>query len=120
MRKISWPNGLTVEREVIEVTSSCEPDFTWAHTDEHGHEHRWAGTWDKATTPTLRFIVDFEGDEEMPDTGHYECVACGDRVPAPRTTPSPYKRYMAGVLHCTLNGEPISEQEARAMVGELP
>lgn len=92
-----------------------EPDEKWQFTDAHGHEHHYAPGY-----PTLRWIVDETWTDEFGDEmedGHYECPRCGEHI-APGLTFYPYRRYIAGPTEWTLNGQPITEDEARAWLTE--
>lgn len=104
---------LRIERAMVDVTSSApRVDRAWTHTDEQGHEHRWNDGW-----PTLRWVVDEPADDEFPAEGHWECAACGENVnPGMRPAPPFRELIPAGPIDYYLNDEPITEDEARALV----
>ena len=114
--EITTPAGvLRIEREVVEVTSNAprrDPD--WVFTDAHGHEHRWNGH----DLPSLRWVADetywcFDCNDEHDDDGHYECRECGEEI-TPGMRPAPgHREFLPGLTTITLDGEPISEEQAR-------
>lgn len=115
------PDGQVLEMwsDPIEVTSnSPRPDPKWSFTDEHGHTHTWeSGTWhrvqDDPDEPPFWFDVD---GEEHNAPSHTECKLCGEHVHPGTRGPSAFREFIPGPLHCTLNGQPISREEAVALV----
>ncbi len=112
---------IEVHRDTIPFHRNSAPDMAWRYTDSHGHEHRWHGTVERASTPTIRWVYDdgmpddYEPPEDRDDyvpprPGHYECVQCGDIVPEPQTTFHTY--HLAGETHFFLDGHYITRETA--------
>jgi hypothetical protein len=107
---------LRVETDMIDVTSNLpRPDKAWTYTDRAGHDHRWDHGY-----PTL-VVVDEEtywcedcGDEHT--DSHYECPRCGEEIRPGLVGPSLHREYIPGRTEYLLNGEPISEDEARRII----
>lgn len=119
------PDGSKLEMwsDPIEVTSNGpRPDPSWLHTDANGHEHRWVD----GELPSLRWVVDEEDyvvvedgyPEEYPGSGHYECTQCFERVEPGMRGPSGFREFIPGPVHCTLDGQPISREDAQALIEE--
>lgn len=109
---------------LIDATSASRMDPTWCHVDGQGHVHQWClkGTDIPATNydptarysvPSLRWILDFPGDDEYPDVGHYECRRCGERVEPGRTADTT-RRYMPGLASYFVDGRLVSKEEFEA------
>lgn len=110
---------LRVEVEMIDVTTNLpQPDRSWRYTDGAGHEHYWQDGY-----PTLASVDDetyycSECEDEHTDS-HLECPLCGEHVVPGSVDPGPWRQYEPGMKSYTLNGEPISEAEARALVESM-
>src|ERR1700684_1775630 len=82
-----------IRREMMDASSLCRPDMSWAYTDKAGHAHRWFAKLDDGMvipatsyrpelsylTPTLRSVHDGWGyyeDGEEYEMGHLECLDC--------------------------------------------
>jgi hypothetical protein len=110
---------LVAEVERIDVTSALpQPNQDWRFTDEHGHEHYWQNGY-----PTLTAVPDGEpyycGDcsEEHQDTKRV-CALCGVDI-VPGTVVDTFRRYVPGRASYWLNGEPIREDQAQALIEEM-
>lgn len=89
-----------VECDHIDVTPSREEDPNWSKECNCGIVHTYHCVdegWESepalhdVETPTLKYVIDFEGTYELPSQGHYECKECGEEVtPKMRT---PWQRY---------------------------
>ncbi len=111
---------LTAETERIETTSlGPRPDPSWSFTDTQGHDHHWDDGY-----PTLTWVQDQEdytvvedGElESYPGWGHYECSICGEEIRPAQRGPSPFRSFMPAATRYCLDGEPITEDEARALL----
>lgn len=131
---IRTPNGDVLEcsRDLIDVTSLRRPDTGWRFVDAAGHEHRWhdvdgepAESYDPSMqyhAPTLAWVKDgeeyWEDDDRPHNVGHHECARCGERI-EPRYRADDTAQYIAGLLRCTINGRPVSEEEFKAAIDKL-
>ena len=102
-------NGQTlqVEASEIDVTPATEPDEAWSFTDKKGHVHTWASaTWTNRGTP---------GDVDSWDSSSY-CSLCGEQIhPGMRAIDG--RRYIYGPTLYMLDGEPITREQAEALIG---
>lgn len=112
---------LEISTEQIRIdTMAPEPDPFWASTDAAGHEHFASlAREDMITYPTLKTVTgeaDWCEDCEEPHTDSwFVCRQCGEKIwPGTRTPSSP--RYIPGRTEYLIDGEPVSEDEARAFV----
>jgi hypothetical protein len=108
---------LVMEREVIPVNYLSDIDADWRFTDAAGHEHHCE--YEAADPyPTLRRVVYetywCDTCEDEHELERLECRLCGEKV-RPGTT-GPGTRFIQGVLTCTFNGEPVTEERARELV----
>jgi hypothetical protein len=113
-----------IERDLIDATSISRPDTRWRYTDANGHLHAWYVKGETAPAaqyspsasydlPTLLWVVDgvaYYPDGESYEYGHYECVQCGEHV-KPANTADTETQYIAGLLHCRINGTSVSKEE---------
>lgn len=94
-----WPM-INVEQEWTDVTTISEFDPEWRFVDGAGHGHFYGS---EGETPTLRWVVDRDlvnvdsDDEEMPESGHYECPHCGEEI-SPQSRMG-NRRQIPGVKH---------------------
>lgn len=110
---------LAVEREMIPVHYLSDIDAAWTFTDAHGHAHYCE--YEAADHyPTLRLVIDdtwwcedCAGEHE--DT-HQECRQCGETIRPGITGPG--TRHIAGLITCTLNGEPVTQEQAEQIIAE--
>lgn len=121
MSEIRLANGnrLTIDREVIEVTSiSSQPDTKWRFTDSTGHQHYYR----KGKYPTLRDITQTywcpDCRDEHTDLLWRECRWCKERIVPGEKSPSPFPEYIPGPTTFRLNGQIISEEEAQAIFND--
>jgi hypothetical protein len=83
-------------RDIIDVPSySGEPDPNWEHTDEQGHHH-WMSKKEGNEYPTLKWITDCPADDEYPESGHHECVICGERITPGWLPPTNFNVHVGG------------------------
>jgi hypothetical protein len=108
---------LVTETEAIEVASSLpRPDRSWRYTDRESHEHYWQDGY-----PTLTRVVDETywcadcGDEHT--ESHLECPLCGEHIEPGTVGPSTFREFMPGRTSYWLNGEPITPERAREILG---
>lgn len=114
--------------DMVDVTSLSRPDETWEHIDQQGHRHRWEFADGSrvynprvtATLPTLRYVIDDtwideDGDERT--VGHHECITCGEHVD-PRRTADTCRQFVPGLLHCFVDGKPVSLEDFQRLVEE--
>lgn len=109
---------LSVGHEGQWLTSTGpQPDPVWRTRDSHGHEHHYADAINRY--PTLQLV---SGEpywcdgccDEHRDTW-YECRQCHDKItPGTRIDHNP--KWIAGPTYYSLDGEPISEDEARPLI----
>lgn len=113
----------SVERDLIPISSLSRPDTRWIFVDPSGHEHRWFEQTPEGlkpaseyhpnkslSLPTLRKIVDYEGDDESPATSHWECPHCGVII-VPGTCADTHEWYVPGLSHYRIDGTPVSKEE---------
>ncbi len=112
---------LVIECEAIPVWYLSDIDGGWRFTDAAGHLHHCE--YDAADHyPTLTRVVEETywcencGDEH--EASRLECRQCGEAI-APGTT-GPGVKYVSGITTFTLNGEPVSREEAQRVVAEWP
>lgn len=105
--------------EPINVTTLYEPDPSWRFTDTAGHFHQWhnrKGPADRYHVteqyfiPTLRYIIEVEATDEYPETGHYACQFCGERV-RPGYEHGAYRRFLQGVVEYFIDDERVTQEE---------
>lgn len=109
--------------DLMDVTSMRRPDETWRYTDVRGHLHQWFEDGQPMEryrpdrthdTPTLVWVKDgeeyWEGDDEPHPVGHNECRECGEHI-EPRYTADTTTQYVAGLLHCRINGQVATREE---------
>ena len=105
---------ISMEQDYAVCDSWSAPNPGWCFADKAGHEHRWAGNdeigWE---LPTLRLVVESEATDDYPAVAHYECKQCGQRV-EPGTGERRY--YIPTTKRYYINGEPATEEEARAIM----
>lgn len=117
-------SGITIDyyANPIDVTPMRIPDMHWSYTDSAGHVHRWEGEdreWgDGATVPTVRWVVDVEGDDEYPERGHNECRQCGERINPAWRSPAT-RRWVPGLQEFLVNGTPVSKEDAETIAAAL-
>lgn len=123
MSEIRLANGnrLTIDREVIEVTSiSSQPDPKWRFIDAAGHRHRYNTS--KNPYPTLRDITETywcpDCRDEHTDLIRRECIWCKEVIVPGEKPPSPFPEYIPGPTTYRLNGQIISEEEAQAIFND--
>jgi hypothetical protein len=114
---------LSIERAMIPVHYMTDIDGSWRFTDAAGHPHHCA--YDAADHyPTLTLVTatretywcsDCEDEHEHEDA-HLECRQCHEVVRPGMTGPG--VKYISGQVTCTLDGEIISEEQARALAAE--
>jgi hypothetical protein len=110
---------LRVERDMIEVTSNLpRTDKGWRYTDRQGHEHYWQDGY-----PTLRTVLDEpywcdDCHDEHQDS-HLECPLCSEVIQPGMLSPPPFREFVPGLTSYYLNDEPISEERAREIMGEM-
>jgi hypothetical protein len=114
--------------ELIDVSMMSRPDTNWLFTDAAGHVHRWheVGSSEPAQSyqpewayevPTLRWVVDdrwIDEDGEERETGHSECVQCGEHV-TPRHTSDTTRQMIPGLRWYRINGQSVSEDEFKRL-----
>ncbi len=108
---------LVIETEMIDVTSALpQPSKTWTYTDRQGHVHYWRDGY-----PTLEREPDGEpyydedlGEEYQPTK--LVCAICREPI-VPGTFVDTSHRYIPGRTQATLNGQPITEERARQIIG---
>lgn len=123
MKSVVGDKTFRIEREMIDVTMLNRPDTSWRHTDANGHEHRYyvhrpegvepAEHYAPAAhylLPTVEWIVDEEGSDEYPETGHYECRLCRATV-QPHTTADTTRQMIPGYTSYYINDQPVSQEE---------
>lgn len=117
---LTGPRGeLVMDRQVVPVHYLSDIDATWTFTDAAGHPHHCE--YEAADHyPTLTVVLDARwwcGDcEDEHEDLHRECRQCGEEITPGRTGPG--TKYIQGLLTCTLDGEPVSEEQAMALVAE--
>jgi hypothetical protein len=115
---LSGPRGeLVIEREMIPVHYMSDIDAGWRYTDANGHRH-YCDYEAADHYPTLREVTDetwwcADCADEHEDS-HLECRQCGEVI-RPGTT-GPGTRLIAGPVTYTLNGEPVTEEQARELI----
>lgn len=109
-------------RDLIDATSNHRPDTSWHLIDRSGHSHQWFVNGEPARsyspsltydTPSLKWVFDRWGyweDGERYAIGHHECRECGEHIERGFTADTT-TQYVAGLLHCSINGEPVSCDE---------
>src|SRR6266699_3417814 len=114
---------LRIEYDMIDVNTigGNIPDKEWDYTDRQGHRHFYSDTEDTYPTLSLRHSTYFCGDchDEHTDSW-YVCRTCGETI-QPGTKPDPkagMKQYVPGLPEFWLNGEPISPERARELLGD--
>jgi len=100
-------------RDIIDVTPLLEPDPEWFFQDRAGHQHRWID----GGLPSLRWIIEVEAGEEMPEVGHYECRECGEKIEPLMRVPI-FRSFAPGLVHCSIDGRPVAEDEMRDIMEE--
>lgn len=117
---LSGPQGeLVIEREIIPVNYLSDIDANWMFTDAAGHVHHCE--YEAADHyPTLRRVTDdtwwCEDCEDEHESTHLECRLCGEVI-RPGTT-GPGTKYIAGMITCTLDGEPVTREQADQVIAE--
>lgn len=113
---------LEIHTEQIDVTSALPyPDKRWTYTDQQGHDHYWREGY-----PTLTWIVDSSetywcedcGEEHERTEGHYECPLCGETIAPGLCPPDTFRRFAPGRTSYTLDGQPITKEQAEAIIEE--
>jgi hypothetical protein len=106
---------LRIESEPIRFTTLGRPapDPKWRYTDARGHKHhREASEW-----PTLRWVVDrtywCETCLDEHGEGHYECRKCGEHIEPGMVMEPPATKFIPGPKRYYLDGEEVTEDEAR-------
>ncbi len=116
-----------IHRDLIDVTSLHRPDINWLFIDPAGHEHRWhfktPDEWIIAYTyepqqsygvPSVEKVVDSPGYSDdytyIPEVFHHECRICRAHV-HPGYIADDYKQFITGLIHYTVDGESVSEDE---------
>lgn len=110
---------LVIEREIIPVNYLSDIDAHWKFTDSAGHAHYCA--YEAADHyPTLRRITDetwWCGDcEDEHESTHLECRQCGEVIRPGATGPG--TKLIAGAITCTLDGEPVTREQADQVIAE--
>lgn len=108
---------LQVNRNVLDVTPSIEPDLDWKQMDKEDHMHRWRkGSKKEAPiVTTLKWIVEGEATDEYPESGYFECKRCGDRI-EPGYKPVQVRREAYGLVEHTINGEEVGTRTFQAVI----
>jgi hypothetical protein len=118
---VRLPDGrvLEIEVDMIDVTSGLpQPDEGWTYTDHVGHPHRWDNGY-----PTLVLVIDETywctdcGDEHTDD--HWECPLCGEEIKPGTRGPDLFRRYIPGLTSYSLDGEPITREQAMALAQQV-
>ena len=89
--------------DIIDVTPFQEKDPKWNFIDDKGHIHKWSFKEEMKDTSddpdeygafcdSLIYVVDSEAFGDYPETGHYECKLCGQKI-VPGFRSPPYRRY---------------------------
>lgn len=105
--------GLEIEmsRDVIDVTSMSEPDEKWRFVDPAGHVHVWVKVRDRNIVPTTKGVVAGYDEDGEP---YYEsrCCDCLALI-QPGMVSVMNRQFMPGMAHYRINGETVSEVEAK-------
>lgn len=113
---------LSIETAVVDVTSALPyPSPTWRFTDAAGHAHHHAASGEQY--PTLVWIRDEyeppwyceDCQDEGSWSGHYECRQCHETI-TPGVTSDTYRRMAPGRTTYLLDGEPITQERATALI----
>lgn len=114
------PSGdkLEITQEWVNIYSnSPRPDPKWRVTDLVGHEHYY-----KDGYPTLKTVVDetywCADCRDEHDREHLECIECGEHIKPKTIGPSYLPQRIPGPRYATLNGFPISNEEANIVAAE--
>ena len=109
--------GHTIEchTEMIEATPIQEPDPAWQYIDRKGHTHKWEKPY---AIHTIIMVVDAEETDEYPAVTHYECRKCKERIMPGMRSPGT-RQYITGLTHWSIDGEPSTEEEAKALMAHI-
>lgn len=105
---------IEIRQEIIRIDTllpQLDPD--WEQVDEAGHKHSGDNLY-----KTLREVEDetywcSDCRDDHTDS-HLECKKCKQEIHPGTRAPRP--EFIQGVLTITLNGEPITEEDAKALV----
>lgn len=102
-----------VETEEVDVTTGPLPerDPEWIYTDHQGHVHALVD----GEYPTLRWVDDepywCEEHQEEHETGHYECVQCGEQIePGTRLRGGGIRKFVPGLKSYFVDDELVDEE----------
>lgn len=81
----------------VSMDLGMEPDPDWRYIDQAGHLHAYVDYGDKIrpALPTLVWVIDSPGDDEFPETGHYECKVCRKEAAKRKAPDTPHSRAAA-------------------------
>lgn len=115
---------IEVRQDYIDISTMAgvESDPDWTFTDAAGHVHKRVGHG----VPTLRRVqlTDpywcYDCRDEHEGESHLECVDCEEVIePGVRPVPAQLRRK-AGMREILIDGEPATEEEAKALIARYP
>jgi hypothetical protein len=111
---------LEIEQSRIDVSSSSpRPSPYWKFTDAAGHQHAYDTEARRYPTLAIKEGEPYWDDDladEVTDSW-YECALCGERI-TPGTYVSSVREYEPGPLYASIDGEPVTEQQANDFIAQ--
>lgn len=84
----------------------------WTSQCACGKLHRYKNPDGGGGVVNARWIVEAEATDEYPEYGHWECRNCRREV-HPETYSPPYPVAIPGLMHYSIDGEPVTEEDYR-------
>src|SRR5210317_1594375 len=106
-------NGLSLnyERELIDVTTTIEPDPAWRFVDNCGHKHKWhitdCGESFIRSCVVERYVAGYYEDGEPDARYRYLCEQCGEEI-SPKWRVPTFRSYVCGLMSADISGVPVT------------